>query len=316
MSSINHHIATASTCRRSAHSAQSPAAVIVVSPRRTGVPPTPLVIRCLAAVCLWAWVPQVAAQDIAPLQLWGDLSQGGLMVGRATSGTELRLGNRRLRLSERGLFTFGFGRDALPSALLEWRLPSGVSGSRQLAVAAKTFPSQSITGVPQHTVTPSTAALARIRAESTELRRARSPDSAADDFFQGFVWPLIGPITGVYGSRRVYNGVPGRPHYGVDIAAPIGTPVHAPAAGIVRLAHPDMYYSGGTVILDHGHGVTSSFLHLSKILVQRGQHLRRGELLAEVGAGGRATGAHLDWRINWFGKRLDPARLAGPMPHE
>ena len=288
--------------------------IVAVSRCRRLAPRLPTAARWLLSACVCAFAPLASAAAAGPPQLWGDPSQGGLVVGSAAPGTELRLDGRRLRLSERGLFTFGHGRDAPPSALLEWRLPSGVVGRRQLSVAPHSFELQRISGVPQRTVTPPPETLARIREESALVRRAREPDSADDDFFQGFTWPLIGPISGVYGSRREYNGVPGRPHYGVDIAAPLGAPVRAPAAGVVRLARGDLYYSGGTLILDHGHGVSSTFLHLSTILVQEGQRLRRGELLAEVGAGGRATGTHLDWRVNWFGQRLDPARLAGPMP--
>lgn len=143
---------------------------------------------------------------------------------------------------------------------------------------------------------------------------ARRTDDPRLDFMQSFIWPSIGPISGVYGSQRILNGQPRRPHFGVDVAAPTGTPVRAPAAGIITLAHPDMYFSGGTVILDHGHGVSSSFLHLSRIHVQVGQRVEQGELIAEIGATGRVTGPHLDWRMNWFGQRIDPALLVGAMP--
>jgi len=138
------------------------------------------------------------------------------------------------------------------------------------------------------------------------IKQARKGDSKLQDFLAGFVKPLEGPITGVYGSRRVYNGTPGRPHYGLDIAAPTGTEVYAPAPGIVRLAHDDMFYSGGTLIVDHGQGVSSTFIHLSEVIVTPGQRVEAGDLIARVGATGRATGPHLDWRINWFEVRIDP----------
>ena len=123
-----------------------------------------------------------------------------------------------------------------------------------------------------------------------------------------------GRISGVYGSQRVLNGEPRRPHFGLDIAAPTGSPVKAPADGVITLAHPDMYYSGGTVILDHGQGLSSSFLHLSRILVAEGDEVSQGQVIAEVGATGRVTGAHLDWRMNWYDQRIDPQLLVGPMP--
>jgi murein DD-endopeptidase MepM/ murein hydrolase activator NlpD len=130
----------------------------------------------------------------------------------------------------------------------------------------------------------------------------------------GFIWPLEGRISGVYGSQRILNGTPRRPHFGVDIAASVGTRAMAPADGVVTLAHPDMFYSGGTLIIDHGHGLSSTFMHLHRILVNKGQRVRGGEPVAEVGATGRVTGPHLDWRMNLFTKRLDPQLLVEPMP--
>ena len=151
--------------------------------------------------------------------------------------------------------------------------------------------------------------LSRIRAEAERVREARVLDTDQSDLFKGFGWPVKGRISGAYGSQRYYNGKPGRPHYGLDIAVPTGTPVAAPADGIVRLADSDLYYSGGTIIIDHGHGVFSSFLHLSDVSVAVGAPVKRGEVIGEVGATGRVTGAHLDWRYNWFDQRLDPALL-------
>jgi murein DD-endopeptidase MepM/ murein hydrolase activator NlpD len=149
--------------------------------------------------------------------------------------------------------------------------------------------------------------LERIRREGRLVRQARADNDPREDFLQGFIKPLEGPITGVYGSQRVYNGVPKNPHYGLDIARPTGTVVVAPAPGIVKLVHDDMYYSGGTLVLDHGYGLSSSFIHLSGALVKEGQRVEAGDAIAKVGATGRATGPHLDWRVNWFNVRLDPA---------
>jgi murein DD-endopeptidase MepM/ murein hydrolase activator NlpD len=134
------------------------------------------------------------------------------------------------------------------------------------------------------------------------------------DFLAGFIKPLEGPITGVYGSQRFYNGIPKSPHYGLDYAAPEGTVVKAPAAGTVRLAHDDLFYSGGTLIIDHGHGLSSSFLHLSEILVVEGSRVERGVPIARVGATGRATGPHLDWRMTWLNQRVDPALVLQSFP--
>ena len=141
------------------------------------------------------------------------------------------------------------------------------------------------------------------------MASARNRRDERTDFAGSFEWPATGRISGVYGSQRVLNGEPSRPHFGLDIAAPTGTPVYAPADGIVTLAHPDMYFSGGTMILDHGHGLSSSFLHLSEILVESGTQVNQGDLIARIGASGRASGPHLDWRMNWLDRRVDPRPL-------
>ena len=125
----------------------------------------------------------------------------------------------------------------------------------------------------------------------------------------GFTWPATGRISGVYGSQRVLNGKPRNPHFGLDIAAPDGTEVFAPADGLVTLTHPDMLLSGGTIILDHGQGLSSTFLHLSKILVEAGSFVKQGELIALIGSTGRASGPHLDWRMNWLDRRVNPQPL-------
>ena len=149
----------------------------------------------------------------------------------------------------------------------------------------------------------------RIRQDNVLLGKARKIQTDNANFMQDFIWPAQGPISGVYGSQRVFNGEPKNPHYGLDVAAPVGTPVYAPAGGVVTLWVSDMYYSGGTMIIDHGLGVSSTFLHLSKSHVAEGDTVEQGQLVAEIGATGRVTGAHLDWRINWFSERLDPQLL-------
>ena len=146
------------------------------------------------------------------------------------------------------------------------------------------------------------------------VKKARTIDDPRADFLSGFRWPIKGRISGVYGSQRILNGEPRRPHFGIDIAAPTGTKVGAPADGVVTMVHPDMFFSGGTMIVDHGHGLSSAFLHLSRILVEKGDRVVQGQTIAEVGSTGRSTGPHLDWRINLFDRRLDPSLLVGPMP--
>ena len=143
---------------------------------------------------------------------------------------------------------------------------------------------------------------------------ARARRDQRIDYEGGFTWPASGRISGIYGSQRVLNGEPRRPHFGLDIAAPTGSPVHAPADGIITMTHPDMYFSGGTILLDHGQGLSSSFLHLSKVLVETGTTVKKGDLIAEIGSTGRASGPHLDWRMNWLDRRVDPQLLVKGSP--
>jgi len=147
---------------------------------------------------------------------------------------------------------------------------------------------------------------ARIAREAARVREARLLDDARADFARAFIWPVQGRISGRFGNQRIYNGKPGSPHSGMDIAAPTGTPVKAPAAGVVTLADPDLYLTGGTLLIDHGHGISSNFLHLSRLDVKPGDRVEQGQVVGAVGATGRASGPHLHWGMNWFEVRIDP----------
>ncbi len=248
------------------------------------------------------------------VRLQGQFVQGGVIFGHGVPGARVVLNGRELRVSPAGRFVFGFGRDAPETAQLEISLPDGTRDRRALRVEKRQYKTQRIDGLPPKMVTPPEKVLARIRRENKAIAAARAVDRPEPFFESGFIWPAAGPISGVFGSQRILNGKPRRPHYGLDIAAPAGTPVRAPADGIVAIADPDMYYTGGTVVLDHGHGLTSVYSHMKDVTVKQGQVLRQGDILGTVGATGRATGAHLDWRINWFKERLDPAFFVPPMP--
>ena len=269
------------------------------------------------APVLAAWLLSISgaspgfAQD---LTLAGALSQGGLVYGLTLPGTEVRLDGRPVRVGADGRFLLGFGREAAPEAVLELTLPDGTLARRTLAIEQRSYDIQRIDGLQPEKVTPPEEVLARIADERAMVAVVRKVDRPEPWFETGFVWPVTGPISGVYGSQRILNGEPRWPHFGVDVAVPVGTPVVAPADGLVVVAHDDMYYSGGTVLLDHGYGLTSAYLHLHEVLVAEGQMLRQGDRLGSVGATGRVTGAHLDWRFNWFDRRLDPVLIAGPMP--
>lgn len=246
------------------------------------------------------------------IELRGALTQGSLLRGTVPEGSKVWLNDEPVKALSSGEFVIGFGRDADVRQYLRWQTPDGKDHTKELTLSQREYPTQRIEGVPQAMVTPPEKVLARIKDDNWRVAVARKTDSLRTEFNDNFKWPAEGPITGVYGSQRVFNGVPKRPHYGVDVGAPTGTEVTAPAGGKVTLAHPDLYYSGGTIIIDHGLGVNSTFLHLSKLTVAVGDTVKQGDKIGEIGATGRATGPHLDWRINWFNERLDPALLVPP----
>ena len=266
------------------------------------------------ALGLIAAVASILPGWAAAFDLRGDLRQGGLLIGSGAAGASVTLDGRLLRVSPAGRFIIGFSRDAKPSADLQLRWADGRLEQRRLAIQQRRYQVQRIDGLPAKMVTPPAAVIERIMRENKWIKAARQIDSPEPLFLSGWQWPAIGRISGVYGSQRILNGKPRQPHYGIDIAAPKGTPVVAPADAVVRLAESDLYYTGGTLILDHGHGLSSAFLHLSTVDVRVGESVRRGQKIGTVGSTGRSTGPHLDWRINWFDRRIDPAPLVPPMP--
>ncbi len=267
---------------------------------------------CVVGAAMAMATPLVQGQC---LHFSGALEQGGFIWGRVVPGSTVRLGKQELDVLIDGTTFAGFGRDA-PVAV-ELVVTGPTACSETLQIARREYQIQRVEGVPQQTVTPPPEQLARIRREATLVANARGPSLKRPDLIAtvlaGFVWPARGPISGVYGSQRFYNGKARNPHYGVDVAAPKGTPVHAPASGVVTLAEPDLFFSGGTVILDHGYRLSSTFLHMSEVSVQVGDELQAGDIIGAVGSTGRATGPHLDWRMNWREERIDPQLLAPPM---
>ena len=283
------------------------------NPGRAGVRSAINAALCLLALFVLLPPAFTLAAD-SGVQLDGPRVQGGLVRGRVPPGSTVLFEGEPVRVSGGGWFLIGFGRDAPPKAVLSVTFPDGRTQRYGLAVKPRKYNIQRIDGLPPSKVTPSKEDLKRIRREVALVKGARKIDDPRTDFLGGFRWPVKGRISGVYGSQRILNGEPRQPHYGIDIAAPKGTRVVAPAAGVVTLVHRDMYFSGGTMMVDHGHGLQSAFLHLSRILVKKGQRVRQGQAIAEVGSTGRSTGPHLDWRVNLFGRRLDAALLVGPMP--
>ena len=238
--------------------------------------------------------------------LEGNFVQGGLVKGKVNKDLDVKFKEKVLRKTSDGSFVIGFGRDHPKEANLyffinqNWIL-------KKLDIKQRKYKTQVINGLEKKMVTPPKSFWDRIKKENKVIKEVRSLDSDVDFIFQKFDWPTKGIISGVFGSQRILNGKPKRPHYGVDIAAPEGTDILAPTEAIVRMAEKDLYYTGGTVMLDHGHGVTSVYSHLSSINVKVGNRINKGQKIGEVGSTGRSTGPHLDWRINWFSERLDPA---------
>lgn len=247
------------------------------------------------------------------LELKGQPVQGGMLIGYTTPGAQVRFDGRDLSVAPDGEFVIGFGRDAGERMLLEIRFPDASVLRRRLTIRQRRYRVQRISGLPEGEVTPSKSNLARIRREAAQIHLARAENSPRTDFDGAWSWPVLGVITGVYGSQRILNGKPRSPHTGVDIAAPAGTPVCAPIDGVVRLAARNLFLSGGTVILDHGHGISTTYVHLRRIAVRVGQVVRKGQSLGELGATGRATGPNLHWGVNWFARRLDPGLLVPDM---
>ncbi|MEQ9153093.1 MAG: M23 family metallopeptidase [Parvibaculum sp.] len=269
-------------------------------------------MKRLAALLL-ALILAAPAGAAPPLTLDGDMEQGGLVIGRAAPGAKASLDGMVLDVSEAGVFAFGFDRDHDKNANLTVLYPDGTSVERKLAVAPRDWQIQRVEGVPSKYVTPPPEAMAAI-ARATKLKtEARATRAAGSFFTETFIWPATGPISGVFGSQRYYNGEPRRPHYGVDVAAPTGTPIRAPAGGTVTLADGDMYFEGGLVFLDHGQGVTSLMMHMSRVDVTAGARVEQGDVIGAVGGTGRATGPHLHWGVYWRGAWLDPQLLVGAM---
>ncbi len=266
-----------------------------------------LLAGAVLVLCLTA-----AVEAKSRLRLEGNFVQGGLVHGKVAPGSSVRFLGRDVRVGEDGRFIIGFGRDFRRKTHIEVQQPNGYIIRREFEVKKRKYKIQRIDGLPPKMVSPGPEAMKTIRRENLKIAAVRRLDTPKAFFAEGFEWPVKGPISGVFGSQRVLNGEPRRPHYGLDIAVPTGTPVKAPAGGIVALAEKNLYFTGGTVMLDHGHGLTSVYSHLSEVTVKKGETVRLGDRIGAIGATGRATGAHLDWRFNWFKQRLDPELLLPP----
>ena len=270
------------------------------------------VFSLTAFVCSVSFASSVGAAE--PVKLDGHYAQGGTVRGWVEPGSSVALDGRALRIAKDGSFIFGFDRDHGSRSTLRVVHADGEVETRTFDIESREYNIERIDGLPPSKVTPRTQAQINHILRDQKMKRDSRKSPSQDIYFnEDFVWPLTGRLSGFYGSQRILNGEPKRPHYGVDVAAPEGTNFYAPAGGVVTLASDDMYFEGGLIFLDHGLGYTSGFLHMTRVDVKPGDVVKQGDLLGGVGAAGRATGPHLDWRITWMGKQLDPTFLVPPM---
>jgi murein DD-endopeptidase MepM/ murein hydrolase activator NlpD len=262
----------------------------------------------IAATAAVLACPRAAFAQPSRLTVSGPLDQGSLVIGRTEAGASVTVNGVPVRVSPQGLFAFGFEFDQTKPTKVVARYADRTIETQSVTPKVRLYEIQRVNGLPEKYVTPPADVIARIKREGEAIAHARSRDTGESWFADGLDWPAPGIISGTFGSQRILNGEPKAPHFGVDIAAPTGTPIRAPADAIVSLAQPDFYLDGGITVLDHGHGVSTCYIHQSKLLVRLNQHVSRGEIIGHVGMTGRATGPHLHWAMNWFQMRLDPSR--------
>ena len=261
----------------------------------------------LHAAVLLAAQPMLGCATVRRSSLTGSLEQGSLVVGRTDPDAQVFVGDTKLSLSPSGLYAFGIEYDRTTPIVLLIRYGDGTRETQSVVPVVRHYEVQSITGLAEDYVSPPPDIAERIKREHASVAQARSRDTGGTGFAQGFDWPVAGVVSGVFGSQRILNGEPRAPHFGVDIAAPSGTSIRAPADGVVALSD-DFFLEGGFTLLDHGHGVSTCFFHQSSRNVVVGQSVARGDAIGHVGMTGRATGPHVHWGMNWFQVRLDPSR--------
>lgn len=257
----------------------------------------------------------LSSQEQVNVVLNGKFTQGALLRGQAPAGAKVTLNGETVQTNKDGKFVVGFEREAPLHQTLVVKLDNGQKWQRDITLEKREYNIQRIDGLEQKMVSPPAEVTARIKQDNINVANARSGNTDLDALFTRFEWPAKGVISGVYGSQRILNGVPKWPHYGLDIANETGTPVYAPVDGVVTMVD-DLYYSGNTLILDHGMRVFSTFLHMDTITVEVGETVKQGEQIGTIGSTGRSTGPHLDWRINLGNTRLDPQTIISESPEE
>ena len=239
----------------------------------------------------------------------GDFKQGSFILGKTDPKSIVFIDNRKIRVSNEGFFAFGLDRDRKNNVLIKIKNKKETKVIEKKVFKRK-YKIQRIDGLPPKQVTPPPEVFDRIKRDNKLIGKARAINSKLVFFKDKFIYPIDKYIiTGVYGSQRILNGKPRRPHYGIDFHAPEGTPVKAMMDGVVTLVENDMYFTGGTIIFDHGHGISTLYMHMKDINVEKGQKIKKGDIVGTLGQSGRATGPHLDIRLNWFEIKLDPASI-------
>ena len=243
------------------------------------------------------------------LEFNGKFIQGHFILGKTEPNSKVIIDKKQIKVSKDGFFAFGIGKDRKYDVVIKV-IKDGETKKVIKKVQKRKYNIQRIDGLEEKKVTPPEEVYERIKKENILIAKAREINSDLDFFKNKFILPVDDAIiTGVYGSQRILNGKPRWPHYGIDFAQKLGTPIKAMADGVVTMAEQDLYFTGATLIFDHGHGISTLYMHLDKIFVELGDIVKQGEIIGTVGSSGRSTGPHLDVRLNWFGTRLDPATV-------
>ena len=242
------------------------------------------------------------------LEFQGKFLQGHFILGKTEKGSEVFIDKKQVKVSMNGYFVFGIDRDRKFDVEIT-EIKDGNKNKIIKKVFKRKYNIQRIDGLPENKVTPPESVYKRIKDENGRIGKARAINSDLTFFTAKFIMPVEGIISGVYGSQRILNGKPKWPHYGIDIAAKKGTKIKSSGSGVVTMAEDDLYYTGGTIIMDHGHGISTIYSHLEDIMVNVGDEIKQGDIIGTVGSTGRSTGPHLDFRINWFQTRLDPMSI-------
>ena len=239
------------------------------------------------------------------IEFKGKFLQGHYIVGVTNPSAKIIIGKKEVKVSKDGYFVFGIDRDRK----FDVTITKIIDGKKEVItkkVLKRKYNIQRIDGLEESKVTPPESVYKRIKEENNQIGEARAINSDLPFFKNQFIMPVKGIISGVYGSQRILNGKPKWPHYGIDIAAKQGTMIKSSGSGVVTMAEDDLYYTGGTIIMDHGHGISSIYSHLETVMLSVGDKINQGDIIGTVGSTGRSTGPHLDFRINWFQTRLDP----------